>query len=64
MELKRMDEEGVLLVVEDGVVEGVGEAQHLPLQVARPSLGDPWPTFHFTSSSVVFVVGHPSCNWT
>ena len=45
MELKKMDEEGVLLVVQDGVVvEGVGEARHLPLQVARPSLGDPWPT--------------------
>ena len=44
MELKKMDEEGVLLVVEDGVVGGVGEARHLPLQVARPSLGDPWPT--------------------
>ena len=44
MELKKMDEEQVLLVVEDGVVEEVGEVRHLPLQVARPSLGDPWPT--------------------
>ena len=40
-----MDEEGVLLVVEDGVVdEGVGDARHLLLQVARPLLGDPRPT--------------------
>ena len=46
MELKKMDEEGVLLVVEDGVVEGVGEARHLPLQVARPSLGGPRQHFH------------------
>ena len=44
MELKKMDEEGVLLVVEDGVVEEVGGVRHLPLQVARPSLGGPWPT--------------------
>ena len=47
MELKKMDEEGVLLVVQDGVVvEGVGEARHLPLQVARPSLGGPRQHFH------------------
>lgn len=46
MELKKMDEEGVLLVVEDGVVEEVGEVRHLPLQVARPSLGGPRQHFH------------------
>ena len=46
MELKKMDEEQVLLVVEDGVVEEVGEGRHLPLQVARPSLGGPRQHFH------------------
>ena len=46
MELKKMDEEAVLLVVEDGVVEEVGEVRYLPLQVARPSLGGPRQHFH------------------
>ena len=46
MELKKMDEEQVLLVVEDGVVEEVEEVRHLPLQVARPSLGGPRQHFH------------------
>ena len=46
MELKKMDEEAVLLVVEDGVVEEVGGVRPLPLQVARPSLGGPKQHFH------------------